>query len=198
MICQNEIRFRKGIMNLIWLLLCICSILAILFRAPQQFLPALTAGAEQALALCVTLCGIYAVWLGVMNVAVECGLVRSLCNVLRPITKKLFGPLPEEAEHYVALNLSANLIGVGNASTPSAIQAIRRMDDRTGRATKAMVMLFVLNASSIQILPTTVISLRAATGSTDPSAIFLPTLISTCLNTALGVFLVWLCYRKRR
>ncbi len=147
--------------------------------------------------LSFTLCGIYAVWLGILNVAVESGLVDVLCRVLRPLTKKLFGPLPNEAEHYVTLNLSANLLGVGNAATPSAIRAMKHLDDHTGKATKAMVTLFVLNASGVQLLPTTVISLRAAAGSVNPASVLVPTLLASCFNTAFGMFLVWLCYRKR-
>ena len=100
-----------------------------------------------------------------------------------------------EAEKMIALNMSANMLGLGNAATPMGISAMKRLDDGSGKATPAMIMLIVLNSTSIQLLPTTVIGLRASAGSTSPSDIILPTLLATICTCLLGIFLVKACHK---
>ena len=100
----------------------------------------------------------------------------------------------------IALNMSANMLGLGNAATPMGIKAMKRLDDGSGVATPAMIMLIVLNATSIQLLPSTVIGLRASAGSTSPSDIIFPTIVATFCTCALGISLVKLCqklFKKR-
>ena len=90
----------------------------------------------------------------------------------------------------IAMNMSANMLGLGNAATPMGIKAMKALDDGSGIANTAMIMLIVLNATSIQLLPSTVIGLRASAGSTSPADIILPTLIATITTTILGIVLV--------
>ena len=91
------------------------------------------------------------------------------------------------------MNVSANLLGLGNAATPMAISAISRMDDGNPRASVDMIMLTVISATSLQILPTTVIGMRAAAGSANPADFLFPSLIATVLSTLIGIVGVKLC-----
>ena len=98
----------------------------------------------------------------------------------------------------IALNMSANMLGLGNAATPMGIKAMQALDDGSGIATDAMIMLIVINATSIQLLPSTVIGLRASAGSLSPADIILPTLLSTICTVTLGITLVKLFQKFRR
>ena len=108
----------------------------------------------------------------------------------------LYGKIEAEAANYIALNEASNLLGVGNAATPSAIEAIRRLEHGE-TLSRAGAVLFVVNASGVQLVPTTVIGLRAQAGSVSPSDILLPTFISTVLTAVVGIALVCLAYPKR-
>lgn len=100
------------------------------------------------------------------------------------------------------MNVSANMLGIGNAATPMGIKAMQALDDGSGKANFAMIMLIVINATSIQLLPTTVIGLRATAGSSSPADIILPTILATFATTILGIFLVHmidkLLHRRRQ
>ena len=125
------------------------------------------------------------------------GLSEKLAKLLHPLIKKLFKIDDKETEKMIALNMSANILGLGNAATPMGINAIKRLDDGSGVATNAMIMLIVLNATSLQLLPSTVIGLRSSAGSTSPSDIILPTIIATFCTCLLGICLVKLCNHIR-
>ena len=183
-------------MNIIWTsLVCIC-ILVLVVINPNGVLVVLTQSATQALEYCVQLCAVYCVWMGILKVAERCGLVDALAKRIGKITRFLFGDISTAANKYTSLNLSANLLGVGNAATPSAISAIKDME-RGSTLSRAGAMLFVLNASSIQLIPTTVLGLRSAFGSTNPSSVLLPTLITTVVNTVVGIVLVSIAYPRK-
>ena len=93
------------------------------------------------------------------------------------------------------MNVSANLLGLGNAATPMAITAINRMDDGNPRASTDMIMLTVISATSLQILPTTVIGMRATAGSANPADFLFPSLVATVLSTLIGIIGVKICAR---
>ncbi len=143
-----------------------------------------------ALSLCIELCAVYAVWLGIMELVDASGLGEKLAKLLRPLIKKIFKVEDEQTQKLIALNVSANMLGLGNAATPMGIRSMQALDDGSGKANFAMIMLIVVNATSIQLLPTTVIGLRAAAGSTNPSDIILPTIIVTFITTVMGILLV--------
>ena len=129
------------------------------------------------------------------EVAEKCNVVQTLAKVLSPINKWLFGKISPSASKCISLNMASNLLGIGNAATPSAIQAIQQTEKGT-KLSRAGAMLFVINASGIQLVPTTVIGLRASFNSTNPSSILLPTLICNAISTVLGVALVSIAYKK--
>lgn len=182
-------------MQYIWLFLVTTSISLLMFANPNAILTAMTTATQNAVTLCISLIGIYALWLGVINVAKNCGLLQSITNKIKPFAKKFFGTNNDEISADLSLNLSANLLGVGNASTPPAINAIKNMDKGDGRLTKGMAMLFVINACGLQLVPTTVIGIRTAMGSANPTDILLPCLITSLVSTAVGVLLVCVIYR---
>lgn len=181
-------------MNKIWFLMMVISLITLLFVDPSATLNEMISAASSSFKLCLELCAVYAVWLGLLEIVEVSGLGKKLAKLLRPIIKKLFNVDNEEVEKMIALNMSANLLGLGNAATPMGIKAMKAMDDGSGKATYAMIMLIVVNATSIQLLPSTVIGLRASAGSANPADIILPTLISTLITTIFAISLVILCH----
>lgn len=177
-------------MNKIWFVMVTLSLCFLIYSDPAGVLDAMIDASSEALKLSIELCAIYAVWLGILELVDASGLSEKLAKLLRPIIKKLFKISDPEAEKMIALNISANMLGLGNASTPMGISAMKRLDDGSGIATHAVIMLIVLNSTSIQLLPSTVIGLRASAGSLAPADIILPTLISTVCTCVLGICLV--------
>ena len=149
-------------------------------------------GAASAVELSVSMAGILCLWSGVMEIMNVCGLSAGLARAFRPILRRLMPQASRDEKTLAALsaNVSANLLGLGNAATPMGIRAMEalgrsRADDA---ATDAMCMFMVLNASSVQLFPTSVVALRSAAGSAAPASIVLPTLIATAVSTATGIF----------
>ena len=184
-------------MNKIWFVMVVGSICFLLWRDPSSVLDSMIDASGEAFSLCIELCAVYAVWLGVLELVEASGLSEKLAKLLHPLIKKLFKIDDKETEKMIALNMSANILGLGNASTPMGINAIKRLDDGSGVATNTMIMLIVLNATSLQLLPSTVIGLRSSAGSASPSDIILPTIIATFCTCLLGICLVKLCNHIR-
>lgn len=177
-------------MNKIWTILMILGMACLLFINPDQVISTMLTSTESALKLTLNLCALYALWLGMFEILEASGLNEKLAKLFRPITKKLFKLNNPYAEKQISLNISANLLGLGSAATPAGIEAMKTLDDKSGKPTFAMIMLFVINATSLQLLPTTAIALRSSHGSISASDIILPTILSTLLTTFLGVILV--------
>ncbi len=167
-----------------------------LFFDPEGFLPALLKGGEKAATLSLSLLASYCVWLGFFKVLERSGLALFLSRKFSAPAKKLFRTEDEDVLPIVCGNLSANLLGLPGAPTPLGVEATRRF--LAAKNDYAADMLFVLNATSLQLLPTTAIALRAAAGSLSPADIFLPTLLSTLVSTLLGAILVFLLCGRRR
>ncbi len=176
-------------MNKIWFLMVIGSISCLIWTDPANVLDSMINASTEAFNLSIELCAVYAVWLGFLELVEESGLGEKLAHALHPVIKKLFNIQDSQTEKMIALNISANMLGLGNAATPMGIEAMKRLDDGSGVATPAMIMLIVLNATSIQLLPTTIIGLRSAAGSNNPSDIIIPTLIATFFTCLLGILL---------
>ena len=158
-------------------------------------LPAALDGASSAVSLSLRLMAGYLFFCGLMEIMKELRLPEKLARFLRRVMPTLRG---EEARQAVTLNLTANLLGLGNAATPSGIEAVRRMEEeqeQNPQVRHALYMLLILNATGLQLFPTTVLTLRVAAGSAQPNAILLPTLACTALSTLAGAGLGLLCYR---
>lgn len=185
-------------MNVLFLVVFIVCTALICVRDPSAFLPALLSGAERAVSLCITLAAVYAVWLGILQVAEDAGALRGLARGMKPLTKKLFRTENESALEKIAVNLSANLLGMGGAATPAGISAMRLLGaEENARYSRAM--LFAVNCAGLQLFPTTVVSLRAAAGAASAYDVVLPILLSSLCALVLGMTLVMLlCGRGGR
>src|SRR5512138_1654057 len=146
--------------------------------------------AGKAVTLALGLAGVMALWLGLMRVAEEAGLVRALARAARPLMRRLFPSVPPEhpAMGAMLMNISANLLGLGNAATPfgvKAMQELETLNPHRGTASDAQALFCALNTASLQLIPASVIALRAAAGSRAPGEIIGATLLaSLCGATA--------------
>lgn len=182
-------------MNAIFLVLFVICGIAVLFTDPELFLTTVLDGASSAASLCLALLASYAVWLGLMQVWEDCGLTRGVSKLVRPLAKKLFKTDDEKTLSAVSMNLAANFLGIGAAATPYGIEAAKLLN-KSPQAEYASCMFFALNATSIQLIPTSVVGVRAALGSGAPTDIILPTILTTALSTLLACTLVWLFIGK--
>ena len=147
-------------MSIIWLIITTVSILVLIFANPNAVTTEMLAASASAVELCISLCGIYLVWLGIINILDKSGISDKLASLLSPVINFLFKTKNKEAKKYIAINMASNILGLGNAATPSGIKAMNLLDDGSGKITFAGMMLIVINSVSIQLLPTTVIGLR--------------------------------------
>ena len=119
----------------------------------------------------------------------ESGVARGISKLLKPLCRKLFKTEDEEALSAIGMNLSANLLGIGGAATPYGIRAATLLD-KSKNARYSSSMLFVINATSLQLIPTSVVAFRIAAGSASAADIILPTMLATAFSSVLGVLLV--------
>lgn len=148
------------------------------------------AGASAAVELCLGMAGAMCLWSGIMAVMNACGLTQRLSRLFRPVLRRLLPKACRDPETLAALsgNVSANLLGLGNAATPLGVQAARRMADGTGgRASDELCRLVVLNTASIQLLPTTVAGVRAALGAENPFDILPAVWLASVLSVSVGL-----------
>ncbi len=171
-------------MNLIFTVIFVLSAAVLLFTAPADFLPALLDGGMNAAKTCLTLLCIYVVWMGLSAVAEDARLTQKFAKLLSKPCGKLFGTKNAAALESITMNVSCNLLGIGGAATPYGVKAIDALEKDGNEF--AQNLLFIINATSIQLIPTTVIALRAAAGSAAAHDIALPSLIATAVSTLVG------------
>jgi len=146
----------------------------------------------EAVNLAIKLIGPMALWLGFMGVLREAGLLASIAKALRPVMRRLFPDVPEDSPAIGAmiLNISANILGVGNAATPFGLKAIselNKLNPYPGVASNSMALFVAINTSGLAVLPLGVITIRSAVGSKDPAAIFLPSMLATMSSAVVAV-----------
>ncbi len=150
-------------------------------------------GADKAVKTSLNLIAIITFWLGIMKLAEAAGLVRALARLVRPITRFLFPDVPANhpAMGAIIMNLSANILGLGNAATPMGLIAMQELQklnrDDPKAATTAMCTFLALNTSCITLIPTTIIGIRVMYGSTDPTAIVGTTIFATACGMTVAV-----------
>ncbi len=177
-------------MTWIWTGMVVLSLLwSVLTGTGAELGPAALEGAAGAVELCIGLCGGICLWSGVMEVMRRSGMAAALGRLLRPILGKLFPEARRDREALEALsaNVSANLLGLGNAATPPGILAAKRLAGESGQPTASLCLLVVINTASLQLLPTTVCALRGALGSAAPFEILPAVWISGTLSLASGI-----------
>lgn len=158
------------------------------------------ADAGNAVTVAFALIGVMSLFLGLMKIAEAGGLLTMLARVVRPAMRRLFPDVPPNhpAMGAMILNISANVLGLGNAATPFGIRAMEHLNALNpfkGQASNAMVLFLAINTASVTILPTSVIALRAAAGSRDPAGILPTTLFATVCSTAIAILLSRVCQR---
>ena len=183
-------------MNAIFTVVLLISSVILCVSSPTDFLPALLDGGMNAAKTALTLFCIYAVWMGLSAVAEESGITRKAARLLSPACTKFFRTDDSDAVESIAMNVSCNLIGIGGAATPFAVKAIERLEQSGNEF--AQNLLFIVNATSIQLIPTTVITLRAAAGSAFAYDIALPSLIATIVSTGSAVAIYFLIDKLKR
>lgn len=175
---------------------CTCGAF-IMFRAPDLFLSTLLEGGGKAATTCLALLSSYALWMGLIHVWEDCGVAKKVARLIQPLAKKLLLTDDAECLEAVSMNLSVNLLGIAGAATPYGIKAARMLD-KTEFAEYSSTMFFVLNATSLQLLPASMVALRTSLQSAAPTDIILPTLITTVFSTLLGVALTTFFLRPRK
>ncbi len=176
----------------------VLSIVMTAIFAPSTIVGTMMEAAKMGVTMCIEFIGIYAVWMGIMQVLDDCKLSHKLSKILSRPVQYIFGKTDAETEKNICLNIASNIIGIGSAATPYGIKAMQGLDKGERKATRAMIMLVVINSTGIQLLPTTVIGMRAIAGSVAPSSILWPTIVATFIPTILGVLLVALFYRRKK
>lgn len=147
-------------------------------------------GATTAVDLCISMAGIMCLWTGVMEIMNQCGLSAILARAFRPLLRRLLPSTSRDSETLatISANLSANMLGLGNAATPLGIRAACRMARGCrGIASDELCLLVVLNSASIQLLPTTVAGVRSALGCAEPFDILLPVWLASALSVIVGL-----------
>ena len=139
-------------------------------------------------------------WMGIMNIAEKSGLLEKFASLIKPILKKLFPSVKsDKALGYIASNVAANMIGLGSAATPFGLKAMKELQDENDKkdtASEGMITFLVLNTGGVTIVPTTVIALRMATGSSNPTEIIVSCILATICSSVVGLLLDYLIRKK--
>ena len=185
-------------MSKLWpLALAMSMLAALLTRQWGVTAQALLESGNSAVSLMITLLGTMTLWSGLMEILAETGDLRRIGALLRRILRPLFPGLTDEAcWDAMSLNLSANVLGLGNAATPAGIQAAQLLAGHGAVGLQALSMLLVINNSSLQLMPTTVIALRAAAGSANPAGVWPASLAASGAATVTAALLM--TWRNRR
>lgn len=183
-------------LNTIWMGMMVVAVITGIFQGRLDLVTkAVTDSATTGFQIALGLAGIMTLWLGVMNVAAESGLVKLFARMVKPIMRWLFPDVPEEhpAMGAMVMNIAANMLGLGNAATPFGLEAMHKLQSLNkfpDTATNAMCTFLTLNTSSVQLIPATVITLLAASGNPQPTAIILSSLLATSFSTLVGIVAV--------
>src|SRR5205814_1152515 len=188
-------------MNLVFVLLLVAAAIAGAVRGDIKAVgQGAFDGASQGVTLAIGLIGVMALWLGLLKIAEKAGLVEKLARAARPIFRPLFPEVPEghPAISAMLLNISANVLGLGNAATPFGIKAmeeLEKLNPNPGTASNSQALFVAINTASLQLVPTTVIALRASAHSSDAAGILLPTLASTVCALTVAIVMAKLLER---
>lgn len=189
-------------LNTIWFLLIFTGIIYSVFNGTLvEINNIILKEAQEGVMFCISIMGIMSFWLGIMNVAEKSGLLKQFSKGLRPITRFLFPDIPKDhpAERWIVMNLIANMFGIGNGATAFGLKAMEEMDSlnrHKKRATNAMCMFLVINMSSVQLVPLTVLKIRYDYGSANPSEIVGPGILATSISTIVGIVAVKLLEKR--
>lgn len=190
-------------LNYIWAAMIVVAVITGLFTGKLDVVTQSGLdGAKNAVEMVIGLLGMMCLWTGLMNIAQKSGLIAKFSRLIRPLIRLLFPDLEPDGKAAGAIvsNMVANIFGLSNAATPLGLKAMDELDRLNGSnktASDAMCMLVVINTASIQLVPSTVIAIRAAAHSTDPFGIIVPVWIASICAVAVGVMMVKLFQRTK-
>ncbi|MGR6836546.1 nucleoside recognition domain-containing protein [Syntrophomonas erecta] len=182
-------------LNFIWLFLLASGVVVAALNGNVEIVTEAALGAARgAVEVCFDLIGVMALWLGIMRIAEKGGLVRAIANLMRPLMVRLFPSVPPDhpAMGAIILNLSANMLGLGNAATPFGMKAMRELQNLNkdgDEASTAMCTFLALNTSCITLIPATMIGVRLSFGSSNPTEIVGPCIFATAIAMIIAVSL---------
>ncbi|MTI48820.1 nucleoside recognition domain-containing protein [Sporosalibacterium faouarense] len=189
--------------NYIWFFLIFIGILVAIFTGNIEAINStVIEDTQSAVMFAIGLIGIMAVWLGMMKIAEKSGLINSFSKALRPITNFLFPDIPKNhpALSAIVMNMVTNMFGAGNSATALGIKAMEEMNKLNNdkkRATNAMCMFLIINMSSVQLVPLTVLKIRADAGSLNPTEIIGTSLVATTVSTVVGIISAKILQNRR-
>ena len=181
-------------LNYIWGIMIIISILcASITGRIENVSNAIFSGAENAVKFIISITGMMALWTGLIKIAEESGLTDIIAKILSPVTKKLFPEFSSDSKEVkmICMNITANLLGLGNAATPFGISAMQQMNKKNPHkniATNSMIIFIILNTASIQLVPTMIATLRQSYGSRYPFDIIFAIWLTSILSLVIGIF----------
>lgn len=190
------------IVNYIWCALIIISLItAAINGSMDATVNAAFDGAKESVFTVLSFAGVMCFWTGMMKIAEKTGISEKVNKLLKPLTDFLFPNSDDEAKSYISMNMTANLLGMGNAATPLGIKAMNELDRQNRHplyASDDMCMLVVLNTTSLQLIPTTIIAMRAASGSADPFSVVLPIWIVSLTSVVVATTLAKMWFGRKR
>jgi spore maturation protein A len=194
------------LVNLIWFLLLSLGIITAAINGNIEIITAAAFdSAKMAVSIAFDLIGIMALWLGLLKIAEDSGLVKAIANLFKPLTVFLFPSIPKDhpAMGAIIMNLSANILGLGNAATPLGLKAMQEMQElnNSDEASEAMCTFLALNTSCITLIPATIIGVRASAGSSEPTAIVGTTIFTTGVGMMVAIIvdkILRKTYRKKK
>lgn len=183
-------------LNAIWLTMMVIAVIVGFIQGRLELVvQAVTDSAKTGFEVALGLAGIMSLWLGIMNIASESGLVKILARWMRPIMCRLFPDVPvdDPAMGSMIMNIAANMLGLANAATPFGLQAMKelqRLNTHVHTASDSMCTFLAINTSSVQLIPATAIAFLAANGSLHPTSVIVSSLIATSISTLVAIISV--------
>lgn len=180
-------------LNRIWAGMLLFSVIVAIFTGRISELgTALIDSAGEAITLGISILGVIALWTGLMRIGEDAGLMKKLCQRMRPVLHRLFPDIPVEhpAMEQMAANMVANLIGLGWAATPpglKAMESLQTLNPHPDRATRDMCTFMIINMSSLQLIPINMLAYRVRYGSLNPTEIVGPAILATAVSTLVGI-----------
>lgn len=191
-------------MNKIWSGMIIISItLSICSGNLQELISSLMTSTQSTIETVLDMLGMICMWSGFMKIAENTGIVKSISKKVTPLVTFLFPELPKdnEAMGHIAMNMTANILGLGNIATPLGLKAMEKLEmynENKKRLSNSMMMFIILNTASIQIIPTSVIALRSTYNSVNPADVVLPIIIASFGSVVAGIILVKISCRRKK
>lgn len=190
--------------NYIWIFLILIGLFfALLTGNFDTINNSILTNGKKGLDIIISIFPVIVLWTGIMKIAEDSGLLKKFAKFVEPLLSRLFPSVPKDnpALGYIASNIAANMMGLGSAATPFGLKAMKELQDINSKkdtASEAMITFLVLNTAGVTLVPTTVLALRIAHNSANPSEIIIPGIIATFCSSFAGLLLDYIIRRRKR